>query len=384
MLIKNKNESLDYLIKSALALCVLISLVLALQSYLVETPLWDLSPIIQAVRDYAVGVSPYRQKDQSMFIYHPFVLIALSLIGQFVSLKLFLACCYLAVVLWFLFESTRFLADQVNGVLKIAAIIVMALTFGGVSLKALLSGNFSAYFHLILISLMFNYSAQNRKLVLFLYGFSLICFSIVKPYFLAYILFYFLAHHVKKAIALSLMCCGVVALLWFSGSILLPDQYADFLRAMQYQLLTKDDLGGFSTLRLLGPRLGYQWAFLLHISSVGSLFVLLMVWAKRRIVVLEQRSLLLLLIIFIVLTNPRVVFYDFFASIFALFYLLFLTRRDYDRVLILGFPIAIYSQLTAHSIRWVIAAYAVVGALMICGLVARRNNIALDIDQKRA
>ena len=74
----------------------------------------------------------------------------------------------------------------------------------------------------------------------------------------------------------------------------------------------------------------------------------------------------MLLIVFV---NPRVVFYDFFAGIVLLFYLLLVAKQRYLRILLCGFPIAIYSQLTAHGIRWVILAYAVVFLATVYGLV---------------
>jgi len=254
--------------------------------------------------------------------------------------------------------------------------MVSATVFGGVTLNALLCGNFSAYFHLILIGLIFNYLNRQHIFVLYLFGVALVCFALVKPYFLAYAVFYFMIQPMRRAIALILLCGVALSVLWFSAFIFLADQYADFLQALQYQLVAKDDLGGFSTLRILGPLMGYQWAFLFHVAVVGAICLLVLIRIQqRRFLRDDVKSQALIVILLIVLLNPRVVFYDFFAAILLLFYLLLTNRQQYAQILLWGFPVALYSQLTAHSIRWVILAYAVVCLRTIYGFVFTKSRV---------
>jgi hypothetical protein len=254
--------------------------------------------------------------------------------------------------------------------------IAMATVFGGVTLNALLCGNFSAYFHLVLISLIFNYLNKQRILALYVLGAGLVCFALVKPYFLAYTFFYFLVLLPKRAVFISLACGVALLALWVSGALLFADQYQAFLQALQYQLLAKNDLGGYSTLRVSGPYLSYQLAFLLHVSIVS--LVALLIWIRikqRKLFVDDVKSQALIFILLIIFINPRVVFYDFFVAIFALFYLLLTTKQRGERILLMGFPIAIYAQLAEHSIRWVILAFVVIATLTVYGAISGRSIV---------
>jgi hypothetical protein len=379
MSIFNKPKEHDYLTKLPLLLCALLSLSIWLYTNWGRTLLWDLGPIIHAINDYSSGLNPYRFQEQSMFVYHPLVLRALYAIDQFVVLRTAFEVLYPIIAAWFFAESVRFLSQK-QSKFDSYVVIAMAMVFGGVTLNALLCGNFSAYFHLVLIGLIFNYLNRQRILVLYLLGVALVCFALVKPYFLAYTVIYFLVLPIKKAFVTSFLCGVALCALWFSGAVLLADQYADFLQALQYQLVAKDDLGGFSTLRILGPLMGYQWAFLFHVTVVGALSLLTLVRIyQRKFLQDDIKSQALIFILLIVLLNPRVVFYDFFAVIFVLFYLLLTSRQKYVRILLWGFPIALYSQLAAHSIRWVILAYAVVCLGTIYGLISGKGQIKSEL-----
>ena len=366
---QNNRRSNDGWLKLLLLICTFMSLALTIRTYWGGTLWWDLNPIIQAIDDYSNGLNPYRYQDQSMFIYHPWVLRLLHVISEFVALSTGFGFIYLLICGWFFAESVRFLKQDENSRDRYG-VILMAIAFGGMTLKSLLCGNFSAYFHLVLIGLLFNFVNRPRPRTLSLFALSVVCFSLVKPYFLAYTLFYFLVLPVKKAIATSVVCGLALLALWFSGALLFTDQYGLFLQALQYQLIAKDDLGGFSTLRILGPYLGYQWAFLLHVSVVGLVALVTLVRMHRGLLLRDNiKSQALIVMLLIVFVNPRVVFYDFFAGIVLLFYLLLVAKQRYLRILLCGFPIAIYSQLTAHGIRWVILAYAVVFLATVYGLV---------------
>lgn len=371
----NKPSDHDYWLKLLLFVCAAISLILGLQAYWGRSLLWDLNPIVQAIVDYSTGLDPYRRQEQSMFIYHPWVLRLLHSISQLMALPTFFSIVYLLICSWFFFESVRLL-ETVETRLNRFEMIAMATVFGGVTLNALLCGNFSAYFHLVLISLIFNYLNKQRILALYVLGAGLVCFALVKPYFLAYTFFYFLVLLPKRAVFISLACGVALLALWVSGALLFADQYQAFLQALQYQLLAKNDLGGYSTLRVSGPYLSYQLAFLLHVSIVS--LVALLIWIRikqRKLFVDDVKSQALIFILLIIFINPRVVFYDFFVAIFALFYLLLTTKQRGERILLMGFPIAIYAQLAEHSIRWVILAFVVIATLTVYGAISGRSIV---------
>lgn len=374
---QNRPVSRDYLTKICLLFCTTVSLALALRANWGRIPFWDLHPVFNAINDYALGLNPYRFQEQSMFIYHPLVLRLLSSINGLIDISTFFNVAYVLTLTWFIFESIRFLGNR-EAKLSLYQSILIAMTFGGVAINALLCGNFSAYFHLIVISLIFNYLNRPRILGLFLFGIAMVCFAIVKPYFLAYVVFYFLVLSPRNAIATGILTSLTLLALWFGGALLFADQYSDFLQALQYQLVAKNDLGGYSTLRLFGPYLGYQWAFILHVTIVGLVCLLALIRISRnQLLAYDLKSQALLLILFIIFANPRIVFYDFFAAIFVLVYFLITNKQNCQLILLFGFPLAIYSQLAEHSIRWIILAYAVMSLTAIAEAVLR-NKSKLD------
>ncbi len=374
---QNRTVNRDYSTKICLLFCTIASLVLALRANWGRIPFWDLHPVFNAINDYGLGLNPYRFQEQSMFIYHPLVLRLLSSINELIDISTFFNVAYVLILIWFIFESIRFLGNR-EAKLNRYQPIVIAMVFGGVAINALLCGNFSAYFHLIVISLIFNYLNRPRIFCLFLFGIAIVCFAIVKPYFLAYVLFYFLVLRPKNAIATGILTSLALVALWFGGALLFADQYSDFLQALQYQLVAKNDLGGYSTLRIFGPYLGYQWAFMLHVTIMGLVCLLALIRISRnQLLAYDIKSQALLLILFIIFANPRIVFYDFFAAIFVLVYFLITNNQKCQQILLFGFPLAIYSQLAEHSIRWIILAYAMMSLTAMAESVLR-NKSKLD------
>lgn len=355
-----------------------ISLSLAIRVQWGRSLYWDLNPIMQAIDDYAHGLNPYEYKDQSMFIYHPWILRCLYFANETFNFQLFLIFLYIVIPIWFIFQSYRFLYPSQSR-FDAFTIIFTCIGFGGVSVNAILCGNFSAYFHLILVSLIFQYTFCKSKAALSCFSFAIVCFALVKPYFLAYVLFYFFIYSSLDAIKRSLLCIIAFLLLWYSAQYLVPMQYAQFVQALQYQLLTKDDLGGFSTLRLLGPVFGYQWAFLFHLIAVGGIFAVIMKAGKSSSLWLADNKMRLLAVLFcVVAINPRMVFYDFFMLIFILFYFLLLARIRYGYILTWGCLLGIYSLIADHAIRWILISYTLIMVFAIYKIINKiyfNNNL---------
>jgi hypothetical protein len=337
----------------------------------------DVNPLIQAVNDYSVGSDPYRHMAQSMFVYHPYVLTALITINSLVPLHLFLFFVYILSIVWFGYQSCQWLIGQMPSTLSVkqdvALVMLVSLSFGSVTIASLLCGNLSAYFHLILIGMIFHYSTKKNILTLFMLGLTIVLFSVVKPYFLAYVLFYFLVFKKTHAVLTAGVICISTGLIWLSGIYFLPEIYEKFTSALQYQLLVKDDLGGFSSLRIMGPILGVKVAFIAHLGIVCMAMYMLLVVGPRKIVFMKNTAnQLLIMILLIIFINPRLVFYDFYVTIFVLSFLVYINFPNrFNQILLPGFLLALLSQLVVHPTRWVILAYSCVALTFLITIVIK-------------
>lgn len=371
---QNKNK-LDLFVNLLILTLIIVSLFLGLTNQISMRLGSDVFQLIHAVNDFKSGVDPYRHMDQSMFVYHPYVLKTLVTINNFMPLSKFLFLFYVCSVIWFSYQSCQWLVTQMHSnvpkIIGITSILFISLSFGGITITSLLSGNLSAYFHLILIGLIFHYSVKKNNLTLYVLGFAIVLFSVVKPYLLAYSLFFLLFFKKRLAVMIAGIVCICTGLIWLSGIYFQPELYDNFLSALQYQLLTKDDLGGFSSLRILGPILGIKVAFLVHVGFVLLvLYILLILGPSKTALLQKSANQLLILLILIIFINPRMVFYDFYITVFLLAYLVYLNLpTQYNRILLPGFLLALVSQFVVHPTRWVILAYCCVVFTFLISIV---------------
>jgi hypothetical protein len=374
------QQKLDVVVKIMIMLTIILSLFLSLTHHFPMRLGSDVNPLIQAVNDYSVGIDPYRHIAQSMFVYHPYVLNTLAGINHLVPLHVFLFCVYALSIAWFGYQSYRWLIGQMPSTVPLindmALMLLVSLSFGSVTIVSLLCGNLSAYFHLILIGLIFHYATQKNVLTLFVLGLTIVLFSVVKPYFLAYILFYFLVFKKIHAVLTAGIICICTGLIWLSGSYFLPDLYERFASALQYQLLVKDDLGAFSSLRIMGPILGIKVAFIAHLVVVCmAMYTLLVIGPSKTVFMKKPANQLLIMILLIIFINPRLVFYDFYVTIFLMSYLVYINcPRRFNRIYLPGLLIALFSQLVVHPTRWVILAYCCVALTFLMAIVLKNKS----------
>jgi hypothetical protein len=368
------RNGVDYFLYSLLCIATLLSFYWTVREQTWANLFWDLNPIINAVNGQKDGIDPYRHVAQSMFIYHPYVLKVLIGINNLLPLRGVFISLYILTLGWFVIQLCAFLNKKY---VQYAILLGLAISlgFGGVGLLALLCGNFSAYFHLVLFTLILQFLRVKRTWLLVLFSLALLSFTLVKPYFLSYALFYFLTFKFWKALGVSLTVGLGVAALWFAAKYTNAIEYASFLSALQYQLITKDDLGGFSTVRLSAPYIGYVAGFLLHLAVVGSLLLCCFYHPRIKRYFTDVESSVMLLIFFIVSLNPRLVFYDFIICLVSLFILVLIKfPKHYQRIIVIGLPFAGYAQIATHSIRWVLLSFICVIGAFIAALYLFRDE----------
>lgn len=355
-----RRSYIDDGLRFVLLTLMLASLYLAVQQYTWVGLFWDLNPILSAINEQKNGLDPYRHMAQSMFIYHPYALKTLTLIDRLCPLRGVIVSVYLLIFLWFAWQTFQFLIHR-HSAISVTLVQLSALCFGGLSLWALLCGNFSAYFHCVLFGLTLQYFRTKKRYLFYIFSLALLGFALIKPYFLSYVLIYFLVFKFWRAVGVSITLVAGTLALWFSGKLLLPLEYAKFLSALQYQIIIKDDLGAFSTVRLTAPFIGYIGGFLLHLAIVGGLLLYSLFNNRVKRYFSDSDSRLMLLLFFVVAFNPRLAFYDFFVCVISLFFLVLIKLPNtYQRVLLCGVPFAMCAQLVTHPSRWLFLSFFVV------------------------
>jgi hypothetical protein len=350
---KPKNSGSDLIVRATLLIASLVTAYLWLRKQTYRELLGDFRPIINALIDQSQGIDVYLPNSESMFIYHPYVLNVLTYIDDLYPLKYILPLAYIVISLFFLYQTYQFLKIECGSV-SVIIVLFVAFCFSGLGLSGLYCGNFSAYFHLAILGLIFNYIRTKSTFLLYVLSAMLLVCVIVKPYFLAYMLLFFLVISFYQAVVISIGLTVSAMALWFSAQLIYPTEYARFLNALHYQVVLKNDLGAFSSVRLTEPYLGVMGGFLLHLTIMGIILLYFCLSPRIKDYFQDLPSKIMALAFFIVILNPRLAFYDFYICVVTLFLLILMKfPRVYPQVFMLGLPFAIYSQYSSTPSRWV-------------------------------
>jgi hypothetical protein len=289
--------------------------------------LWDLSVYQRAANDILEGRNPYRTDVTFAFVYPPVVLSAFSFIDKLTGLGTALLSFYILATAWFLIQSYRFMAIsprfEAGEVIRFLIIVTATVAFGDAGSIAVQTGNITLFIHFVLVGCLFNFLRFPTTSRHFLFGFLILGFSVIKPYFLLYSSFYFLTLPVRVAtrftVAIFLAFCAIWAFDW----VVHPDQFAAFLKTLLFQTLAKHDLGySFFGLISMSPLRAY--ALPIHLFVIAGLFFLnFIAWQRRLLPFVSPHSEALLLLAWIILANPRMKEYDFFILSFAAFFFIF-------------------------------------------------------------
>ncbi len=304
---------------------------------------WDLGIYAKAINIFNSGGDPYSPDQLGgylSFVYHPLVLHVMALFGSWLSSVLI--SFYIASIIYFLFSLRN------NSNLWLSAFLAFA--YCGIGLISIASGNITVFFHLILLSILLKNTSQNlcQKNNENLTGFAsanstfvilVFLFSIVKPYFLIYLLIALImewARHesLTKTLRLIFIWGGIFLVLMISSSFFYGTEFTRFISALQNQTLGKRDMGFgivmfFYDYYLSAGTLIYR-AFILHFLIVGLLLLVVLYLAnKNKWLSASSENVAyfpFLLYFLLTLFNPRLKVYDLFPAFFAL-YVYFFTLK---------------------------------------------------------
>ncbi len=344
-----KNLSLFYQIP--LLAIGMIWLIFSLQ-FLNKGIFWDLGIYQKAVLIFNSGGNAYDTSQYPsnfssgighLFIYQPLVLRGMAYFGD--KLGMIAVLAYAGSLLFF----ATSLGKQKSWWLT----SFIAFAYCGLGTVAIGSGNVTAFLHLVLIGLLLRNINVNKNR--FSYFIALvILFSLIKPYFIAYLLIPLAMSYQTmqmKKVWLSTFFSGVIFVAIVAGSFwYFGDEFKAFMTAVKVQTIDKHDLGHgilmyfYEYYRSAGSLI-YR-AYVLHFAILGGLILSVLLLGKR-LHLINQPNFALLLYFFLTILNPRLKVYDLFPAILVL--LLFcstLSQNLIGGILVVAAYALTLSQLT--------------------------------------
>ena len=297
---------------------------------------WDLGIYAKAINIFNNGGDPYSPNQLGgylSFVYHPLILHSMALFGSW--LFPLLVTFYIASMVYFLFSLRN------NSNLWLS--LFLAFAYCGIGFISVASGNLTVFLHLILLAILVKGSSQdlgqnkNQNLSSFTstntaFVILVITFSIIKPYFLVYLVIPLIMQWGKnegiaKTIRLILTWVSIFFALMISSSLFYSTEFSAFITSLQNQTLGKRDLGYgfvmfFYDYYLSAGSLIYR-AFVLHFA-IAVLLLLISIYLAIKNKWLSANNLKsayfpFLLYFLLTLFNPRLKVYDLFPAFFALY-----------------------------------------------------------------
>ena len=266
---------------------------------------WDIEVYQFAVDSAKGGNDPYLNRSGFDFMYHPIIIPLLKFLSLISPLKIILPIiyCVALVCLLSILNRWKIIPNYFDESERIILVILL-LGFFGWSYLGLLSGNLSVLGHLVLQILGFQLVLKRQTHIQIIFFLTVLAFSFIKPYFLAYLVLY-LAFSVLKLVMIGVGATFSFLGLWILLSVNNSDSYSKFIENLTRGTYTNEDLG-FSLFSSLQVILGSWPALTLHIASV---LVLISVYLKNQSL-LSLNSQIIWLIMIAIISNPRIKEYD--------------------------------------------------------------------------
>ena len=297
---------------------------------------WDLGIYAKAINIFNSGGDPYSPDQLGgflSFVYHPLILHGMALFGSWL----------LPVLITFYFASMVYFLFSLRNNSNLWLSLFLAFAYCGIGFISLASGNLTVFLHLILLAILVKGSSQdlnqnkNQNLSSFTstntaFIILVIAFSIIKPYFLVYLVIPLIMQWGKnegiaKTIRLILTWVSIFFALMISSSLFYSTEFSAFITSLQNQTLGKRDLGYgfvmfFYDYYLSAGSLIYR-AFVLHFA-IAFLLLLISVYLaiKNKWLSTDNSNSAyfpFLLYFLLTLFNPRLKVYDLFPAFFALY-----------------------------------------------------------------
>jgi hypothetical protein len=304
-----------------------------------NVPLWDLQVYLKAASRLRDNLDPYNPTDSLNYVYLPITTYILNFLNHINALFLTVIGLYIGSIAYFLSESLTFIGLSWRNFKFRECIFFLSILLGTscFGYLGMFSGNIGMYFHfLIHAEILHNYRKNQSQLLLASLAFTIFLASLFKPYFLLYLISTALLFR-RRFLLPSILIVSLFVLLNLLSMLIMPDQFAHFLRNLNSATLSNSDLGfGLVTL-LLREHLTIL-ALFIHIVILIS--VLIILWRKQEL--LELTSLVIPASFLAVLANPRVKEYD--MAVGLLWLILLIAKRTTERDSRIALNIMVFSN----------------------------------------
>lgn len=286
-------------------------------------PFWDLKVYKEAALNGSHFNLVYHISPEKLnFVYHPYIQMIFSYIDRIFPLEFSLPIFTFCMLAFFVYQYTCFLQSQFGyyrrdiSWLSFITPTIITLIFGGTPILALASGNIAVSLHLLTAGSFISFIRNSKQSRLYFFVICIILNSIVKPFFLIYLLLLFVGTKFTRALLCSCIVILIFLMVWFSGRVFFPNAFKLFITALLDATFTRGDLG-FSIFSILQDNLGQKLALAFYVSSICLL--LLEVFLLGRNINLNFRDSALwfspIAFTILVTSNPRMKEYDLFLPI---------------------------------------------------------------------
>jgi hypothetical protein len=331
--------------------------------WLEHTGFGDFEIYKRAVVAYLQGKNAYKPEiQQHLFVYNPIVLHFFAYIEQIFGFTRAVVGVYVLVTAWLVFELKNCFPRLIDiQQLRIAKtdskqlLLILAgwFAFGGIGFGCFFTGNVTLYLHFLLLATLLGF--YRSRALSYKIGFMLcvFIFSLIKPYFLAYLGLLFLLFESKiQVVFYGFVIVSLTALSWFGSMQFYPAEFQEFMEALHKQSLIGHDIGySFFGIAIKAGMTEFN-ALLMH--SALSITLLISAWRD------ESKSggksdlaaKLLLFYSLLTLVNPRMKEYDLFPALLSFFLLLQRNCKYSKSIMLAGIMISIipcFSYLVAFS-----------------------------------
>lgn len=334
---------------------------------------WDLHIYQLAVENYKSNLNPYTISSSNLFIYHPLVLQAFSLVGN--SISLILGVLYTFVSLLFLLSLAKRR--------ELFAPFFLSFSFLGLGVLSITTGNITLFLNFVLLTIILESSDSKSSYSLF--NATVFLFAIIKPYMLAYLAIPCLVsfrkgkrvvHELRKALGWIIFFVLVVAI----HSAIFSNLFLDFYNALKAQTFIKGDLGISIYSYMLQIFEDQRTSLLLHYSFWGicSLFIFRFFFLNKHE---DHLSFILALYFILSLLNPRLKEYDVPPMLFALFSSALLVSKNIKDLLFIGLanipPLININVQNGYFSKPGVVLYSVIALLVIFFIRAKSKPTPL-------
>ena len=326
--------------------------------FIVNGVLADLAIYERAAVAYLQNKNAYRPEvAQNLFVYNPVILHLFAYLERLFGFTHCIAAIYAFTTIWFgveiylCFHKLPIKNESIKKatILNFCLIQISALAFGGIGFLSFTTGNITLYTHFLLIACLLGFYRTDCMRYKIIFCILLLFFSIIKPYFLAYLAIIFLIFNNKSQIILALtFIIGAFGATWLSSMYFYAPEYQEFINALHQQILVFNDIGFSIFAVAINAHLSETVSIIIHIIfSIIMLYAFAFYLPRFFSIKTDLYARTFLLYFCLCIINPRMKEYDLYPAIICIFMFFHQITLKNKPIMLLGIIVSIIPELLA-------------------------------------